>query len=148
MRIQKKSFELCTVIFVDPDGGDQWIAHCLDLDLVTQGNSPSHAIDMIREASLMIISDDIEHGDDPFARRSTDEAEWARFAMIMDASNLSARDVSPPELSGGTNDRGVIYGLIFGIEFVEKAEELPRIFDKKRRETAARSVDRISLAPA
>ncbi|HVY65901.1 MAG TPA: hypothetical protein VHH11_13850 [Gammaproteobacteria bacterium] len=48
---------------------EQWIAHVLNLDVVTQGNSLAHALDMAVEATLMVLSDDIAEGRNPQARR-------------------------------------------------------------------------------
>lgn len=32
----------------------QWVAHCIEWDLVTQGNSPAHAVAMLGEAMTML----------------------------------------------------------------------------------------------
>ena len=60
----------------------QWTAHCLELDVVTQGESVEHAIRMLAEASVMTLADDLEHGRDPFDRRAPDEY-WAELYRIV-----------------------------------------------------------------
>ena len=47
-----------------------WVAHCLEFDVVTQGNTPEHAVQMIYEAVSMVIEDDLERGADPNERRT------------------------------------------------------------------------------
>jgi len=45
-----------TVIFKSGES-DQWIAVCLELDVVTQGGSAQHALKMIREAFELHVED-------------------------------------------------------------------------------------------
>jgi len=49
----KKTF--IAILKPSKDLKNQWVAHCLDLDLVTQGNSISHAYNMMIEAINIII---------------------------------------------------------------------------------------------
>lgn len=60
----------------------QWVAHCLNIDLVTQGDSVQHAFAMAREAILMVVRDDIEHGRDPLQRKEAPAECWAPLMMI------------------------------------------------------------------
>jgi len=58
----------------------QWLAHCLDFGVMTQGDSPQHALEMVIEAVTMVIEDDREKGFNPHCRVLTDpEEEWAVF---------------------------------------------------------------------
>ena len=54
----------------------QWIAHCLPLDVVTQGESIQHAFAMAGEAVWRVVVDDLEHGRDPLARASAPPEDW------------------------------------------------------------------------
>lgn len=56
----------------------QWVGHCLDLDIVSAGTSPEHALEMVTEAVNECIEDDLAHGRDPFARRPAPDAERER----------------------------------------------------------------------
>ena len=61
----------------------QWVGHCLELDILSVGTSPEHAIAMTREAVSECVADDLRSGRDPFARRpAPDESfeEWQRGA--------------------------------------------------------------------
>ena len=43
-------------VFKDAES-DQWVAVCLEIDVVTQGNSEEHALEMIREAVELHLED-------------------------------------------------------------------------------------------
>jgi len=58
----------------------QWVAHCLNLDLVSQGNSPEHAIQMIFEATAQVVADDLRSGQDPAGRRPAPKELWELFS--------------------------------------------------------------------
>ena len=46
----------------DASIGGAWVAHVLELDLVTQGQSLSDAMEMARDAALEIVLDDMQNG--------------------------------------------------------------------------------------
>ena len=48
----------------------EWVGHCLDLDVVTQGTSLEHALSMLGEACLMTVCDDIRSQREPLDRRA------------------------------------------------------------------------------
>lgn len=52
----------------DPELNSIWVAHVLDLDLVTQGATLGEALDMARDAAEVIVADDLSHGRDPSDR--------------------------------------------------------------------------------
>lgn len=60
----------------------QWVAHCLDFDVVTYGNSLEHSLKMLLEATAMVICDDLERGADPSERRAPEEY-WQRLSHIL-----------------------------------------------------------------
>ena len=49
-------------LYPAPDLPGQWIGHCLELDVVSQGNSASHALEMVAEAIELLAQDNVEHG--------------------------------------------------------------------------------------
>ena len=61
----------------------EWIAHCLDFDIVTQGSSPQQALAMAREAVEMCIADDLNSGLNPFERRA-DPEDWAPLYRLFE----------------------------------------------------------------
>jgi len=50
---------LNVIIYPAEDLPGQWIAHCLELDIISQGNSPPHALDMIAEAIEMCAAENV-----------------------------------------------------------------------------------------
>jgi predicted RNase H-like HicB family nuclease len=65
---------------------DQWVAHCLQLDIVTQGNSIEHAFKMICEACELSMNADLEDGLDPFDREPAPDEDWNPYYAIMKQS--------------------------------------------------------------
>lgn len=66
-----------------PDVEGQWIAHCLDLDVVTQGSSLEHAAIMAREAVDLVIESDVAAGSDPFEREEAPQDDWQRLYKLL-----------------------------------------------------------------
>jgi hypothetical protein len=60
----------------------QWVAHCLNLNIVTQGDSIQHALMMAREAVGQVVADDLLHGLDPLERPAADPECWKMVAEI------------------------------------------------------------------
>jgi hypothetical protein len=77
-----RSFNMWVVVKPADDLPDQWVAHCLDLDVVTQGTSFKHAMDMVFEAASMVVVDELVAGRDPLARRAPVE-DWNDLYRIM-----------------------------------------------------------------
>lgn len=55
-----------------------WSAHCLDLDVVTFGDSFEHAREMVLEASRMILDADAKVGRNSLSRRAPEEF-WSKL---------------------------------------------------------------------
>src|SRR5262245_35791138 len=74
---------LCSVlIYAAPDLPDVWIAHTLDCDVVTQGDSPESAFQMALEATAMFVGDEVARGADPFATPAPPE-DWEKLARVL-----------------------------------------------------------------
>jgi len=66
------------------DGDGSWIGHCLEFDIVSQGDSAHHALDMIHEATAMMLLDDLNDGVEPDAIRSRAPTElWQSLFTMM-----------------------------------------------------------------
>jgi predicted RNase H-like HicB family nuclease len=74
----------------------EWVAHCLDFDVVMQGSSLRHAFDAVKEAVEMVVIDDLERGADPRARRAPDEY-WKRLSTILDHAEKAASSAPPAD---------------------------------------------------
>jgi len=60
-------FPLLVVIYPASDIKGQWIAHCLETDVVTQGDSTDHAFEMMAETLESISKFNLSHGRFPVA---------------------------------------------------------------------------------
>jgi predicted RNase H-like HicB family nuclease len=58
-----------------------WVAHCLDWDVVTQGDSPLAAAEAIVEALALVAEADLAEGVDPNERCSAPVENWAAFRL-------------------------------------------------------------------
>lgn len=66
-------FNLWVVARRSPDVAGEWEAHCLDLDIVTQGRSLRHVFEMAAEAVGMTLLNDLAAGREPTDRRAPKE---------------------------------------------------------------------------
>lgn len=60
-----------------------WVAHSLDFDVISYGDSPQDAIDCICEAVAMTVTDDLSDGRDPHARKPAPEKYWDRLLQVL-----------------------------------------------------------------
>ena len=65
--------ELTYVVMPAEDVPGDWIGHCLELDVISQGVDPGHALMMVMEAAAIIMSDDRASGRNPWARCAPEE---------------------------------------------------------------------------
>jgi predicted RNase H-like HicB family nuclease len=69
-------FPLRVVIYPAPDVKNQWIAHCLETDVVTQGDSVKHAFKMMAEALGAISKINLSHGRFPVILTPAPKEVW------------------------------------------------------------------------
>jgi hypothetical protein len=60
----------------------QWVSHCLDYDVVSQGDSLDHAMKMVVESTTIVVADDVSKGRDPMSRRAP-EACWEELWAVV-----------------------------------------------------------------
>lgn len=71
----------------------QWVAHCLDLDVVSQGNSLQHAIEMICEAVAMMMADRASGRDKSQTQRAPEEYYDLLFYVLQTGERLNADEL-------------------------------------------------------
>jgi predicted RNase H-like HicB family nuclease len=81
-----RTYNLWVLVRPAEDLKDQWVAHCLELDVVSQGTSFTHAMEMVFEAIAMVVTDDIGAGRDPLSRRAPEEY-WSELYHVMEEGN-------------------------------------------------------------
>jgi len=75
-------YDLWVVAKPAEDVPGEWVAHCLEFDVVTQGRNARHAFEMASEAVAMVISDDLKASRDPSLRRAPKSFWDELYAMI------------------------------------------------------------------
>lgn len=95
-----RNFNLRALIYRADDAPHIWVAHCLELDVISQGATPGQASDAIREAVEMTLLDDLNAGLDPFGRRPAPaeiHEQWADLYRRGRMVDLSQADVAERE---------------------------------------------------
>ena len=86
--------EFSVLIHREPGLEGQWVAHCLNWDLVSQGESPANAVKMIVEAIVLAIVEDAREGLDPNDRPPAPDDLWKLFANTQQhGTRISPGDV-------------------------------------------------------
>lgn len=70
----------------------QWVAHCLNWDLVSQGDTPEHAARMIAEAILVALVEDTREGLDADDRPAAPRELWKIFERTQQRGKRIAAD--------------------------------------------------------
>ncbi len=61
----------------------QWVGHCLDLDIVSQGEGFEGAMHAVLEAVMAAASDDAENGLNPLEREPAPDEDWDQLYALM-----------------------------------------------------------------
>lgn len=104
--MNQRAYNTWVLFFRAPDVPGQWVAHCLDFDVVTQGNSLAHAAEMIVEAVGIVAGEDLKRGRDPLLHQAPEEC----WTLLWQVTRLGRReDVSKTALAPfeGVDEREV-----------------------------------------
>lgn len=89
---------LKVIVYRDESIPDQWVGHCLDLDIVVQGTDVSQTLEALKEAVGMVVEDDLDHNIDPLERPSAPQEYWEKFFDVVTAGEK----VTPSEFASAT----------------------------------------------
>jgi len=118
-RVHEREYNLWIVVRPpEEDAPGQWLAHCLELDTMSQGNSFEHALEMIFEAIVMVVNDDRLAGREPLERRAPKEFFEELYAVLAHGKKVSMTDLK--KLS---NDGKLTALCATQIELHERVEE-------------------------
>src|SRR5580693_956433 len=78
----EKTYNAWVLVEPSEDLTDQWVAHCLDFDVVTQSHDVESAFAMAAEAVASVLVDDLLAGRNPLERRAPEEC-WKAFYDVM-----------------------------------------------------------------
>ncbi len=98
----------------------EWVAHCLDVDVVTQGRSVVHAFEMAAEAVSMVLEDDLSRGVDPTSRRAPEEF-WDGLYQLLAAGVM----VPFAEAAAPTPGRSIAAQLVVQVALVARSTPQP-----------------------
>lgn len=95
----------------------EWVAHCLDFDIVSQGTSAEEAFDQILDAVSVCLSDDLARGADPLVVRPRAPVEcWEQLhAIVAGGEKVSSNELRSAMNEGGEQDD--VEGERVSIEF-------------------------------
>ena len=117
-------FQCWNTVFPAEDLPGQWVAHCLDLDVVTQGDSVEHALKMLSEAASMVLSDDIRCGRDPMDRRAP-RKYWDQMWKMMRSPACGKVEDLKTALS--RNPHGLIAQVVFRVNVSDGKQKRARL---------------------
>ncbi len=99
-----------------------WAAHCLEIDVVSQGRNPRHAIEMVAEAIVMTLKADLTTKQLPSRRRAPDEF-WDELWAIL-------RNSEPTSLAKGSAGAIALAGqLVLRVETKPRRKAAPHPFE-------------------
>lgn len=77
-----------------------WVSVCLELGVISQGDSPGEARQNLQEAVEMVLIDDLSQGLDPYGRRPAEEKYQRIYTELLSHGrpvDLSKKDVAERE---------------------------------------------------
>jgi predicted RNase H-like HicB family nuclease len=97
----KLADHMAWVVVTPADGvPGEWLAHCLDLNVMSQGRSLSHALEMLSEAVGLVLDEDCTAHQNPFDRKAPQE-DWDAFAEHMRTAELTSLEQLIPQADAG-----------------------------------------------
>jgi len=96
----------------------EWVGHCLDLDVVTQGTSLQHAMRMLGDACYMTVCDDVQAGRDPQDRRAPQPFWDCMFNMVAHGRTVDFGKLD--ERTAGF----IACNVVFGCRFAQAASSV------------------------
>lgn len=119
-----KSWNFWIVVRRAPDIPGIWIAHCLDLNVLSEGESLSEAIESIPEAVAIVVGDALAAGIDPLRHRAP-QHYW-------DDLNRLLRDGVPAGLPPDALDAQAATLEAVALQLrvtLQPAQQLPRAYE-------------------
>jgi predicted RNase H-like HicB family nuclease len=117
MSHDERRYNVWVVIRPAPDLPGQWVAHCLDIDVMSQGDSIHHALLMAYEATNIVALDELNKGRDPLARRAPPEFFGELYGLFERGEKLSPESLQKAEVEG----RIVVFATQLELRFEGRA---------------------------
>jgi hypothetical protein len=118
--MDERIFNVWVIARPSPDVPGQWVAHCLDFDVVSMGDSLDHALRMVHEASVMVALDDLNKDREPLERRAPPEFFGELYGLFERGEKMSYEQLREAEEA----HRIVAYATQFELRFERQAGNL------------------------
>jgi predicted RNase H-like HicB family nuclease len=97
------SVDLHALVYPAADLPGTWVAHCLELDIISQGASDQDALRSLDEAINVIVEYNIQHGLMPLQIRLAPKEYWEAAGLPFPQEGLKV-SVTVRQLDTGTED--------------------------------------------
>ncbi len=84
----KRRFNFRAYIEISDTNLSTWVAHCLEVDIISWGGSPAQAKAMLQEAVELCLSDDILNALDPLHRPAAPVDVWESWRRLPETDEL------------------------------------------------------------
>ncbi len=123
--MQTRQFNCWALIEPSEELKDRWVAHCLDVDVVSYGDSPKHAFEMVCEATVMVILDDLNDGQEPLLRRAPEEL-WEPLWAVANNGDQVELDSWNDARAGG-NEALAVHYVVPCVSVAEEQRAVPKL---------------------
>jgi hypothetical protein len=105
-------FDFHILVYPAPDVEGDWVAHSLELDMIAQGTSQDHALQMLHEAFETVVRYNADHGLVPIQIRFAPPEAWQAAGVARPESiEIKSTWRSTPEPSTRPIDLTSLAGL-------------------------------------
>lgn len=115
--MEERTFNVWMVVRPAPDVPGQWLAHCLEFDVVSQGDSVEQALRMGLEASVMVALEDLNSGRNPLERRAPENFFGELYGLFERSEKRSIAEIRACAAEG----RLVCFATQFELPFYREA---------------------------
>ena len=98
MKVFDRNFWLLVKPADDVPG--QWVGHCLELDIISVGDSLQDAIKMTAEATFECVVDDLVNGRDPFDRNMAPAEYFGELSRVQSRGRFCPLSELPADARG------------------------------------------------
>lgn len=102
-------------------GLDMWVGHNLTLDILSQGYSIADAIDMVVEASYIVLSNAI-YSEEDIASWSAPQESWNVYNDVLASTGVLPRSVS--NITNYVADKFAVHEIILDVPETEEDRQI------------------------
>ncbi len=84
--VQKRAYSCWILVEQAEDLPGVWVSHCLNFDIISQGDTPQVAVESLVEAVMMAMSDDLLEHHEPTERTPAPTEDWDRLRVTLEGA--------------------------------------------------------------